>query len=202
MNFYSDGTRHLMIPTVIGAAARFSRDLTIRVTVLDRDGQPVASKAELIQREPDGGRAAVSEEEFFRAVWARFSPAEGSACRKTLQQLETSGVPGLRKEVRRDGRPVIVVQDTRWGTVTVLWVARTVPVIRDSLEINPSLKNDGDALRSWTEFRGALTKIGGAEQKNGRVFIPVLALTEDRYETLVGALRNLASSLRGDVQPK
>jgi hypothetical protein len=198
MNLYSDGARHLLIPTIFGAAARFERDLTIQVRVVDAQDRPVPALTRVMEDEAREHEGA-SEEEFFRVVWGKFSAEDIAACKRVLQRLEACGIPGLRRATRRDGRPVIIITDTRWGDVTVLWVARTVPVIRDSLELNSRLKNDAEAVRIWTSFRRALVEAGGTMQRNGRVYVPVAQLTEGRCGKLIASTRSLAAALRGDM---
>jgi Protein of unknown function DUF262 len=102
----------------------------------DETDQPVAQKEAVDQNQHDVKQEAASQEKFFQIRWSKFLQSDIEACVEVFRIIEDAGIPGLRRESLASGRPSLVFEDTRWGTVKVLWAASMQPSVRDCSERN------------------------------------------------------------------
>jgi hypothetical protein len=181
----------LLVPALAGAVGRSDREFIVQVKVLD-------SQSRELRAETQWSNAGNDPNRFFTKTWAKFSANEIAACRDVVAALSAGGVPGLSSVPTTTGRPMVVLDGTRFNRVKVLLAATSAPALRDAPDRNRGLLTDPEAAKTWKEFQEALLKVPGARwggKAQLRVYMPVLELRSN-VEIVVSALHRLARALQ------
>lgn len=168
---YSDGESLLLLPNVVGAVARSTRELTIEVTVRSADGIPLAATARVAGESPALGGDRSAEDRWF-AKWE--FPDAVQDCMRLLDGIEAAGIPGLVRTANKYGKPKLYLDAPGLRGIEVLRVASWQDAVRDTLDSLVARKGTTTAQRAAvTAFRKALLTIPGADTYEGKVVVPV-----------------------------
>jgi len=202
MGIYTDGQTNVFVPHIVGGINRATRDLTIRVVVQTMSKAPMDVGSVNIDPTPDPlarVRDTVTPPEVFMADFAKTCGGEAAAAWIAFAEaLKGSAVIGLRFGNYDGGAPYVSLSNTSLGTVQLLRLADTKPVVRDRLN-TAVWESSPQAQEARRKFRQALRDCvpnaapGG---KANRISAPVAGFTKAQ-SLVTQAIADLAADLRG-----
>lgn len=212
MAIFSDGETHVLVPHVAAGTERAVRDLTVRVEIQAVNGVPLEigkiradETPDEGRRRPRGERVVIPPETFMKEWEEACGPDATKDWRTFVEAVDRSAVVGLEWSNYPGGAPYLYLSHTSVGSVGVLRLAATKPVVRDLM--NRSIWNDPKTREARQTFRkalldqvpgAALSGVGGEDdhpRRAKRVIASVKAVADQR-DAVIRAISDLAAELR------
>lgn len=213
MAIFSDGETHVLVPHVAAGTERAVRDLTIRVEIQAVNGVPLEigkiradETPEEGRRRPRGERVVIPPEIFMKEWEEACGPDATKDWRTFVEAVDRSAVVGLEWSNYPGGAPYLYLSNTSVGSVGVLRLAATRPVVRDLM--NRSIWNSDQKTREARQtFRkalldqvpgAALSGAGGEDDhpKRAKRVIASVKAVADQRDAVIRAISDLAAELR------
>jgi hypothetical protein len=206
MAVYSDGDLRVFVPHIVGGSRRATRDLTIRLEVQTTGGSPLnitsVEAATTATGTPRlGGRVVTSPEVFMASFIEKCGQQAADAWAALASAVHASGIPGIGAGNYDGGAPYLSLSNTHLGSVQLLRLADTDPIVRDRLN-TATWESSPEAQRARAQFRNALLEhvpnaaLGG---RVGRVEAPVGDFA-GAHEAVIDAMRALRAELLAQAE--